>query len=163
MKRRGKAGLRGDGADRPGLGMADLDNGVHPGWERTGMRFLAYAQAASGTSPVCRFFFQGQPFGSSHFYSADPAECAKVLANPQTYPGWEYESANVFYIALPDPVTGACAGGTQPVWRFYNQLNVNHRYTTDQVARDAMRDDPATWEAEGYGPDSVTMCAPLPT
>jgi hypothetical protein len=142
--------------------MADLDNGLHPGWERTGMRFLAYTRAAPGTSPVCRFFFQGEPFGSSHFYSADPAECAKVIANPQTYPGWEYESANVFYIALPDPLTGACAAGTQPVWRFYNQRNVNHRYTTDQVARDAMRDDPATWQPEGYGPDSVIMCAPLP-
>lgn len=138
----------------------DLDNKVHPGWERTGMRFMAYDNPAAGTSPVCRFFFQGEPFGSSHFYSASPAECATVINNPQTYPGWIYESASVFYIALPDPATGACAAGTQPVWRFYNQRKVNHRYTIDQVARDEMRDDPPTWQPEGYGPDNVIMCAP---
>jgi hypothetical protein len=23
-----------------------------------------------------------------------------------------------------------------------------------------MRDDPATWQPEGYGPDNVIMCAP---
>ena len=57
------------------------------GWERTGMRFLAYDNPAAGTSPVCRFFFEGAPFGSSHFYSASPAECATVVNNPQTYPG----------------------------------------------------------------------------
>jgi lysyl endopeptidase len=138
----------------------DLDNKVHPGWERTGMRFLAYDNPAAGTSPVCRFFFEGEPFGSSHFYSASPTECATVVNNPQTYPGWIYESASVFYIALPNPLTGACADGTQPVWRFYNQRKVNHRYTIDQVARDEMRDDPATWQPEGYGPDNVIMCAP---
>ena len=122
------------------------------------MRFLAYAQPTAGTNPVCRFY-RTPGFGDSHFYSASPPECQIVIDNPQTYPGWTYESGSVFYIALPDPVTGACAGGTQPVWRFYNQRTVNHRYTSDQETRDGMRADPITWQGEGYGPDDVAMCA----
>jgi len=67
----------------------------------------------------------------------------------------------VFYIALPDPTTGACPGGTQPIWRFFNRLTTNHRYTSDHTVRDDMRADPGTWTPEGYGPDSVIMCAPV--
>jgi hypothetical protein len=60
-------------------------------------------------------------------------------------------------------MTGACAAGTVPVWRFYNQLTVNHRYTTDQLVRDDLRSKPGTWLPEGYGPESVIMCAPVGT
>ncbi len=138
----------------------DLDTGVHGGWERTGLRFLAYQNLAPGTNPVCRFY-RTPGFGDSHFYSASLAECQAVIDHPQTYPGWTYESGNVFYIALPDPVSGACASGTQPIWRFFNQRTTNHRYTSDHTVRDEMRADPATWVPEGYGPDSVIMCAPV--
>ena len=138
----------------------DLDAGVHAGWERTGLTFLAYQTQVPGTNPVCRFY-RTPGFGDSHFYSASPAECQAVIANPTQYPGWTYESPNVFYIALPDPTSGACGAGTQPVWRFFNQITTNHRYTADHATRDEMRNNPATWVPEGYGPDSVIMCAPL--
>jgi hypothetical protein len=138
----------------------DLDAGTHPGWERTGLRFLAYQNPTVGANPVCRFY-RTPGFGDSHFYSASPAECQAVIDNPDRYPGWTYESGNVFYIGLPDTVTGACASGTQPVWRFFNQRTTNHRYTTDHAVRDDMRADPATWIPEGYGPDAVIMCAPV--
>lgn len=137
----------------------DLDTGVHPGWERTGLRFLAYSALVPGSSPVCRFY-RTPGFGDSHFYSASPAECQAVLANPAKFPGWTYESAAVFYVALPDPVSGACPTGDVPVWRFFDQVTTNHRYTADRTIRDAMRADPATWVEEGYGPDQVIMCAP---
>lgn len=138
----------------------DLDTGVHGGWERTGLRFLAYQNPTPGANPVCRFY-RTPGFGDSHFYSASAAECQAVIDHPETYPGWTYESGNVFYIALPDPVSGACASGTQPIWRFFNQRTTNHRYTSDHTVRDDMRADPATWVPEGYGPDSVIMCAPV--
>ncbi|MGC1819363.1 MAG: serine protease [Casimicrobiaceae bacterium] len=140
--------------------IADLDGGVHPGWERTGLRFLAYDSQVAGTNPVCRFY-RTPGYGDSHFYSASPAECQAVIDNPVKYPGWTYESPNVFYIALPDPATGACPSGDVPVWRFFNQTTTNHRYTTDHAIRDQMRADPATWVAEGYGPDQVIMCSPV--
>lgn len=142
--------------------IADLDAGVHPGWERTGLRFMAYDTPAPGASPVCRYY-RTPGFGDSHFYSASVSECAAVAANPQQFPGWTLETSSAFYIALPDPTTGACAADTVPVWRFYNQLTINHRYTTDQLLRDDLRSKPGTWVPEGYGPDSVIMCAPVGT
>ena len=142
--------------------IADLDAGVHPGWERTGLLFMAYNAPVAGASPVCRYY-RTPGFGDSHFYSASVSECAAVTANPQQFPGWTLETSNAFYIALPNTTTGACAAGTVPVWRFFNQLTTNHRYTTDHTVRDDMRSDPATWLPEGYGPDSVIMCAPVGT
>ncbi|MGE5169492.1 MAG: trypsin-like serine peptidase [Rudaea sp.] len=138
----------------------DLDSGVHAGWERTGLRFMAYRSPAPGTNPVCRFY-RTPGYGDSHFYSASPPECQAVIDHPEQYPGWSFESPDVFYLALPDQASGACPGGTEPVWRFFNQRTTNHRYTTDHTIRDQMRDDPATWVPEGYGPDDVIMCAPL--
>jgi hypothetical protein len=137
-----------------------LDNGEHPGWERTGLRFLAYTGPGPGIFPVCRFY-RTPGAGDSHFYSAIKAECDAILANPALSAGWILESGNVFYIRQPDPVTGQCAQGTRPIWRFYNQRTINHRYTTEQEVRDAMRADPLTWQPEGYPPDNITMCAPV--
>jgi hypothetical protein len=105
---------------------------------------------------VCRFNLTVAA-GSSHFYSGDPVECEAV---PARFPAaWIFESANVFYVALPDTATGACPAGTQPVWRFLNATAPNHRYTTDVQIRDSLRSD-ARWIGEGYGPDQVIMCAP---
>ena len=137
-----------------------LDDGEHPGWERTGLRFLTYTGPGPGMFPVCRFY-RAPGAGDSHFYSAIKAECDAILANPQLAAGWIFESDNVFYIRQPDPITGQCAAGTQPIWRFYNQRTINHRYTTEHAVRDAMRADPATWQPEGYPPDNITMCAPV--
>jgi len=135
----------------------DLDTGVHPGWSRTGLRFNAYATPVAGTNPVCRFY-RAPAFGDSHFYSASPAECAATAAAHPV--DWIYESAAVFYIALPDPNTGACPANTNPLWRFFNTVRTNHRYTGDVMTRDDLRADPFTWIAEGYGPDAVIMCSP---
>jgi hypothetical protein len=111
----------------------------------------------AGTNPVCRFY-RAPEYGDSHFYSASPAECAATAA---AHPiDWIYESPNVFYIPLPDQITGACVPGMLPVWRFFNQLTTNHRYTGDVTTRDEMRDAPSVWIAEGYGPDAVIMCTP---
>ncbi|MEO8974549.1 MAG: trypsin-like peptidase domain-containing protein [Casimicrobiaceae bacterium] len=134
----------------------DLDTGLFVGWERTGLRFLAYTTQVPGTNPVCRFY-RAPGFGDSHFYSASPAECAVIVNNP-AYPGWILESSNVFYIALPS-ASGACASGTHPLWRFFHTTATNHRYTDDISIRDTLRADP-DWIAEGYGSDAVIMCAP---
>ena len=131
-----------------------LDTGLFPGWARTGQTFGAYATPVSGTNPVCRFYLP-PAYGDSHFYSASPAECAAVLAK---YPFFVYESAAVFYILLPDQVTGQCPSGTLPVYRVWDQrIDTNHRYTTDRATRDQMV--AAGWIAEGYGNDAVIMCA----
>jgi hypothetical protein len=143
--------------------ISDLDNGVHPGWVRTGLRFLAYtdpASAPAGVQPVCRFYVAPE-FGDSHFYSASPAECAATQQKFSTE--WVYESPTVFYILLPDTTTGACPAGTRSIFRFVNNANgLHHRYTPEVDVRDSIIQD-GGWTQEGYGtpPDAPVMCTPL--
>jgi hypothetical protein len=125
-----------------------IDNGTAgPGWHRTARVFGAYgvADAPPEALPVCRFYgnvAQGGP--NSHFYTADPAECAQVKLDP----GWSYEGI-AFYIRLP--AAGSCPGGTAPVLRNYNQRfaqhDSNHRYITDTDVYAEM--SVIGWAAEG--------------
>jgi hypothetical protein len=139
-----------------------LDNGAHPGWQRTGLTFLAYSDpsvAPAGASPVCRFYVLPQA-GDSHFYSADPAECA---ATALKFAGvWVEESPALFYIQLPNPTTGACPPNTRAVFRFLNKANgLHHRYTAEVDVRDSIITD-GGWIQEGYGspPAQTVMCSP---
>jgi hypothetical protein len=142
-----------------------LDSGRLAGWARTGFSFKVFptqAAGGAGTNPVCRFYIPPQ-HGDSHFFSADPiVECPAILAKIQTdpnYSGYDYETPNAFYIALPDTMTGACPAGTIAVYRLWNQrADSNHRYTTDLSIKAQML--AKGYLAEGYGPDSVIMCAP---
>ena len=65
--------------------IALLDGGAYGGaFVRTGRSFKVHDTPAAGTVPVCRFFTMPGRFGakSSHFYSADPAECEIVKTDP---------------------------------------------------------------------------------
>jgi hypothetical protein len=135
----------------------DLDMGLFPFWVRTGLRFLAYTAPVNGASPVCRGYLP-DPYGNTHFYSAIPSECALLGTDPR-FINWVLESPTVFYAVVPNTTTGACPTGTHPVWRFFNASTVNHRYTDDISIHDQLVADPA-WAPEGYGPDSVNLCAP---
>ena len=135
--------------------IADLDSGVHAGWTRTGQKFKAWPAPTPGASPVCRFYLP-PVVGDPHFYSASPAECDAVKS---AYPSFTFESSAVFHIGLPDAITGACAAGTLPVYRVWNQhADTNHRYMTSVAIQAQMV--AAGWLAEGYGPAQVIMCAP---
>jgi hypothetical protein len=137
-----------------------LDSGATIGWVRTGLRFLVYDGPVAGANPVCRFY-RAPAYGDSHFYSASPDECAATaLAHPVD---WIYESPNVFYVPLPDTVTGACPLGTKAVYRFFNQFTENHRYTVEITVRDQLAGSPG-WIPEGYGsgPYYPIMCALAP-
>ncbi|HTS21391.1 MAG TPA: trypsin-like peptidase domain-containing protein [Casimicrobiaceae bacterium] len=155
-----------------------LDSGAHPGWVRTGLSFLAYsdpAVAPAGAQPVCRFYLLPQ-YGDSHFYSADPAECAATAVK---FAGsWAEESAALFYIQVPDPATNTCPANTRPVYRFVNRTNqIHHRYTAEVDVRNCMyygfnsvsdKDVDCSayvgpWVLEGSGapPDAPIMCSPL--
>lgn len=133
-----------DGIDRGAAG---------PGWHRTARVFGAYADAHSAPPdavPVCRFYgnvAHGGP--NSHFYTADPLECAAV----QRDPGWLFEGI-AFHARLP--VAGECPAATVPVLRNYNrrfaQGDSNHRYTTDRDLHDEMA-------AIGWATEGTVMCA----
>ena len=141
-----------------------LDTGVHPGWERTGESFKAYATGspANGSiGPVCRYYGKPERGLDSHFHSAagktqDPPECVSVFVKFRS--DWLLESDNVFQIGLPDTKTGACPSQTVPVYRVWNQRDdSNHRYTTSLAIKAQMI--ASGYLAEGYGPDGVVMCA----
>jgi hypothetical protein len=135
--------------------IAALDTGLFPGWARTGLAFKAHAVSQQGYSPICRFYLP--PPADSHFYSASPAECAAVQ---QDNPSFQLESTAVMHLAVPNPLSGVCPAGTQPVYRTWNRRpDTNHRYTTDIAVRNAMV--ALGHQAEGSGPNAVTFCAPL--
>jgi hypothetical protein len=140
-----------------------LDSGRISGWRRTGLNFGVFpSQAAggAGVNAVCRILIP--PPANSHFFSASPQECAETLAK---FPFMIKETDDAFFIALPvttGPNAGACPAGTVPVYRvFNNRTDGNHRYTTDATVRDTMVARGGI--KEGYGNDSVIMCATTTT
>jgi len=141
---------------------ADLDNGVHAGWKRTGLTFQAVLPnaAESGTIPVCRFLGKPEAGLDSHFYSVTTKECADVKG-PNFADSWMLESENVLRAYTPDPVTGKCSVDTVPLYRLWNnRKDVNHRYTDQLSVYQAM-------VAKGYIPEGngnpqlpVALCVP---
>jgi hypothetical protein len=129
--------------------IAGLDSGVFAGWARTGQTFNVWT-SGTGLAEVCRFFTTYFAPKSSHFYTANGAECALVGQNPV----WQYEKIS-FLVALPD------AGGNCPVgiklYRLYNNGQTgapNHRYTTSLAIR-------AKMIAQGFSPeDDNIWCVP---
>ncbi|MFO1302821.1 MAG: hypothetical protein U1F54_03765 [Burkholderiales bacterium] len=139
--------------------IADLDGGVHKGWARTGKSFTAWGVGSSGNSgrrPVCRAYGNPAAGLDSHFYSASPQECVATVTRFNG--AWLLEAAEVFEMELPDTKTGACTSGGAPIYRVWNnRSDSNHRYTTSIADRDAMV--AKGYVKEGYGPNSVTLCA----
>src|SRR5438477_313907 len=53
-----------------------IDGGAAgPGWVRTGLDFTASSPGTGPGNDVCRFY---NPVANTHFYTADPDECAAV-------------------------------------------------------------------------------------
>ncbi|HTQ00686.1 MAG TPA: S8 family peptidase [Casimicrobiaceae bacterium] len=127
-------------------------------FQRTGLYFYAYlnpAVAPPGSQPVCRFYASAAVQINSHWYSANLDECLFVLLN---WPGiWNLETANAFYIQVPD-ANGNCPSGTLPVYRFFdNRRDANHRYSVDLSVRRAMVN--RAWAPEGAGPNGIAFCS----
>jgi Repeat of unknown function (DUF5648) len=142
--------------------IAALDTGVFSGWARTGYSFKAYvtgSSAGGSIHPVCRYYGLPSAGLDSHFYSANTHECYEV--NRLFGAAWAVESDNKFQIDLPNTTTGACPGGTVPVYRvFNNRSDANHRFTTSLAVRATM--EAAGWIREGYSLEGVVMCAVSP-
>lgn len=138
---------------------AFVDSGAVGRWQRTGNTF-----ATGGPNQVCRFYGNslinpatGTIYGpNSHFYTADPAECAglKAMYTPNAK-SWKFESND--FLTTP-AVSGACASGLVAVYRAYNNgfakgIDSNHRITSNHAVY--LQNVAAGWSGEG-----VVMCAP---
>ena len=144
--------------------IAQLDAGRFPGWQRTSQTLKVFDPGATvaGALPVCRFYGNSNAGLDSHFYSASPAECSEV--STRFGDSWLAETDNAFGVWLPDPQTGQCPAGSEPVYRSWNnRSDSNHRFTSDPVIHRSMIT--RGYIAEGYGPPPmpVAMCAPLAT
>lgn len=128
---------------------AMLDAGkVVPGWQRTHDEFKVYPAGASAGLPACRFFGTPPLGPNSHFFTIDPAECAKVKANPL----WTFEG--VAFAADP-PLAADCPAERIPVLRLYNNGmggQANHRYTTS-------RSDARALVGSGWLVEGPVFCA----
>ncbi len=136
-----------------------IESGRFPGWEYTGELIPAYtgprpACCTPNTTPVpvCRFDVP-VPSGDSHFFSAAAQECDAVAA---TFPSFVLETSAAFYVALPDPVSGACPFAL-PVYRLWNPHTAAHRYVVNDLAKRAQMIDQG-WVSEGFGPAGVAWC-----
>lgn len=134
--------------------IAILDTGTAiKGWTRTGATFKTWTSDQPGASPVCRYYIP-PALGDSHFFGRGNAECD---ATGRNNPSFVLE--DVAFMRMVLPTAGNCPAGTTPIYRvFSNRPDANHRYLTDQAARNQMVTK--GWLAEGDGPDLVVMCAP---
>ncbi len=134
--------------------IALLDAGTtSKGWTRTGQAFPAFSNLVAGTAAVCRIYIP-PGMGDGHYFGRDQAECIDTMTKNRNFINEEPA-----FLYLYPATAGACAPGTQPVYRVYsNRADANHRYTTDRPTRELMVG--RGWLAEGDGPDTVVMCAP---
>jgi len=127
--------------------IALLDQGYFAGWARTGQQWKVWREGG-GLKDVCRFFTVAFAPKSSHFYTANPAECALVKQNPD----WQYEKIAFRMSATND---FGCAIGI-PLYRLYNNGMTgapNHRYTTSPMLRDQMI-------GQGFVDEGIAGCVP---
>ena len=122
-----------------------IDQGLAgPGWQRTGLDFNAWQDGTTKGTPLCRFYGTPGIGPNSHFFTADPAECAFVKLDP----GWTFEGLTT---RVQIPADGNCSLDTIPVYRLYNnrfsQNDSNHRYTTSRRVRDDTGEQ--GWSVEG--------------
>lgn len=127
----------------------------HMGWTPL-YSFSAFAvdSAPPGAVPVCRFYL---PTLATHFYTAQPAECAQFKRDPL----FLFEG-NDFYATLPSTAnaqTAACAASDAPVYRAYNEgarrnVSGNHIFGTDIGLASYLAIN-SGWRYEG-----VVMCLP---
>jgi len=141
---------------------ADLDNGVHVGWKRTGLTFQAIkaGEQVAGSVPICRFYGSPAKGLDSHFYSASAAECTAVQA--QFPDSWLLESQEVFRAFPVDPNTGKCPASAESIFRLWNnRSDVNHRYTDQAAVYQQMVAKGYIAEGNGNPSQPVIFCMPM--
>lgn len=140
--------------------IANLDQFGSGRWQRTGHVFYAWSDpsvAPPGVTPrnVCRFYAGPQFQIDSHYFTADPARCAYLLGHPQGM--WTLQTNAAFWIEVPD-ASGACRGGTVPVYAFFNnRRDANQRHTIDLSVRRAMTN--RAWVPDGQAPNGAAWCS----
>ena len=157
---------------------AALDSGRPPGWQRTGRAWRAWLLGTqpANAKPVYRFFSSRW---NSHFFTADEAERAALLAkNPTQDPAVDWMQESTPFYAAPSgttcpslvvtpaapnicaggqlPAARSCPAGYYPVYRAYdNRTDPNHRITPNWI--DIYRNV----RFFGFVYEGVAFCSPM--
>ena len=116
-------------------------------WIQSEAPFLAWpatGDAPSSALPVCRLFHPG---AVTHFYSANPTDCATLR---RTAP-WVDEG--IAFRALLPTAAGTCGIGTQIVYRLFSESLGTHRYTRSTATYEAL-------QSKGWQPEGAVFCSP---
>ena len=133
------------------------------GWQTADAGFTVWPVISSPrplptTTPVCRFFV---PAKATHFYSGNPTDCEAL----KTVAGFVDEG--IVFRAI-QPFGGVCGPGTRPVYRLFDPVRTNHRYTAAVDTASAMVTSAinpnvnelpsirSTWINEG-----IAFCSPI--
>ena len=128
---------------------------------RTYGAFTGLTANAPGAVPVCRFFSDGRNGRAlTHWYTADPAECAAKRADPN----WVFEGTPFW--TIPTRADGYCPRSTRAVTRLLyvgdaKPVFAPARYTQNLAEINASLD--ASGSASGLArwiDDGVAFCAP---
>ena len=146
-------------------------NGLGPGWHSTGYGFsyqtwhgfTIFGPVLPDTIDVCHFYAAQT---DSHFFTANPVECAGLKAAPDS--GWHYEGV-AFSTATPvggefnmsPPSAGTCRNDSRnpdavryvpkPIYRLHSEGGRRYRYVFDDELRARML-------REGWSDDGLAFC-----
>ena len=133
--------------------IAGLDAGAFDfAFVRTGREFNAFVSPVAGTVPVCRFFTTPGTFGSksSHFYTANAAECAGLKLNP----AWVVREDRVLHPRTGERlVRGRHGTGLPDV-----QQRADRR--TEPPVHQRPVDLPGSSRRPDWAPEGIAFCAP---
>lgn len=145
--------------------VADREQLLALGWQIADSGFRVWpanGPAPVVTKPVCRFFYAAR---STHFYTANEVDCTAL----KSAVGFAYEG--IAFRALV-PFGGRCGLGTKAVYRMFDSVRINHRYTdnpdtvTSTLVSVATQDSdfiqtpdsiiPGSWRDDG-----IAFCSPI--
>ncbi len=138
-----------------------FDTALASTYRRTGEVFYAWTDPAlappgAQLQSVCRFS-NPSPLIDSFIFTAVDSECQFMINH---YAGiWHLDTPSAFYVLQSDS-NGACAAGSLPIYRFFNNRNdANMRHTRDLAVRREMLNK--QWAPYGAGPNGVAFCSPV--
>ena len=129
-----------------------LDNGLLPGWARTGNAFFVWDAPTGSAQSVYRLFTVKFANKAAHFYTTSAAE--RDYNRVENGGNWTYEKVAFF---LTPAIGGACSPGAVPIYRMFNNGQTgapNHRFTTSYATYLDFTLN-RNWAGEG-----VVFCAP---
>jgi len=120
-------------------------------WKYGGEAYYAYKSTnyPEGTSPVYRFY---SALNKAHFFTINETEKDYIIAN---YPEENWKYGGVAWYAYK-VTNGSCSGDTNPVYRFWSQLNKKHFFTASEGEKDMII---ATYPEESWKYGGIAWCA----